>query len=583
MKILTASFFYVVILLTGYDGVSNGITNPKVKWKFKTQGPVRGSAVVTADHIYFGSAEGFFYALNKSDGSLLWKYETKGAIVGAASVSTETVVLTSRDNFVYALNSKTGELTWKFEMNPIFPGYMEWEYFTAAPVVSGNKVLIGSGDSHLYALNLSDGKLLWKFKTGGRIRSTPLVDNQTVYQASHDGIIYALDIETGKLQWGFKTLGASLDKSSGFDRTHIFSKPCLKNGLLVFGSRDGNVYAIDIKTGNMKWKFSYGMTWAMSTTIEDETVFVGWSTNNTFSALDLKTGNEKWKYLCNSVVFSTAAIQGNQVVFGSGDGNLYCMDKTTGKKNWQYNIGREIHSSPVYDGSAIYFGSDDGYFYALAESEKFYTAVYHPKNESTAYPLIEEKITPYLKDKDFKQLDSAKLYRFIKDRIEDKAPSVIVFAYDIVPSNIMGENPEKGMVRQYLEAGGKVIWLGGIPNLFYFTSKGKFVGPKDISIASRLLETEFGSPEESGNYYSKATQDGLNLGLPVWFKSTHSASPKNVIPLAYDEYGRVSAWMKRFNPRPSSGFISLRTWAWAVAITNEDLEMIHRVAMWGLE
>src|SRR5690606_15844637 len=108
------------------------------------------------------------------------------------------------------------QLNWKFEMNQIFPGYMEWEYFTAAPVVSGVKVLVGSGDGHLYALDLGDGKLLWKYKTGGRIRSTTLVDGKTVYQASHDGIIYALDIETGKLLWGFKTLGASLDKSSGF-------------------------------------------------------------------------------------------------------------------------------------------------------------------------------------------------------------------------------------------------------------------------------------------------------------------------------------------------------------------------------
>src|SRR5690606_15863843 len=267
----------------------------------------------------------------------------------------------------------------------------------------------------------------------------------------------------GELIWGFKTLGTGLNRNNGFDRTNIFSKPALKGDVIVFAARDGNTYALNKKTGDMKWKFTYGMTWSMSTAINDETVFVGWSTNNTFCAIDLKTGNEKWNYKCNSVIFTTAAFQGNQVVFGSADGNLYSLDKNSGKKIWQYNIGTEIHASPVYEPHNIYVGSDDGFFYALEEKQQVYTAVYQPipKNGSTAYPLIDEKITPYLKDKDFKQLDSARLYRFISDRIEDKAPSVIVFAYDVIPHNIMGENPEKGMIRKYLEAGGKMIWFGG--------------------------------------------------------------------------------------------------------------------------
>src|SRR5690606_16345736 len=162
--------------------------------------------------------------------------------------------------------------------------------------------------------------------------------DKTIYQACNDGIIYAINIENGKLIWGFKTRGATLDKSQGYDRTNIFSKPCLKDNLLVFGARDGNTYAVDINTGEMKWDYTFGPTWAISTAIDEETVYTGWSTNNTFSAVDLKTGVPKWKYVSGSINFTTAAFQGNHVIFGSADGNLYCLDKKTGKKNWQYNI-----------------------------------------------------------------------------------------------------------------------------------------------------------------------------------------------------------------------------------------------------
>jgi hypothetical protein len=159
-------------------------------------------------------------------------------------------------------------------------------------------------------------------------------------------------------------------------------------------------------------------------------------------------------------------------------------------------------------------------------------------------------------------LDSAKLYQFIADRILDKALSMVVFAYDAIPANIVGEPPESGMIRKYLESGGKILWFGGVPNLFGFDAKGKFQRGRDLTVATQLLDVDFVSPEESGNYYSRSTQHGLNWGLPTWLKTTHSSvAPEKVIPFTIDENNRVSAWMKKFNERPGSGFISCRTWA----------------------
>src|SRR5690606_14750219 len=112
----------------------------------------------------------------------------------------------------------------------------------------------------------------------------------------------------------------------------------------------------------------------------------------------------------------------------------------------------------------IYFGCDDGYFYALEDGPEPMKAVYQPipENTGSVYPVVDARITPYLSKEGFAKLDSAGLYSFMKGRIHDKAPSVIVFAYDVIPSNIMGDDPEKGMARQYLESGGRILWFGGI-------------------------------------------------------------------------------------------------------------------------
>ena len=137
-------------------------------------------------------------------------------------------------------------------------------------------------------------------------------------------------------------------------------------------------------------------------------------------------------------------------------------------------------------------------------------------------------------------------------------------------------------MREYLDNGGKIVWLGGIPNLFRQDETGRF--RRVHKIGEDLLGVDFQKSTESGNYYSKATQEGLNWGLNPWLKTTSTTvSSEGVIPLAIDEYGRISAWRKEYYPRPGAGFISCRTWAVNVSIKESDLELIHNLALFGLE
>jgi outer membrane protein assembly factor BamB len=42
-------------------------------------------------------------------------------------------------------------------------------------------------------------------------------------------------------------------------------------------------------------------------------------------AVDIKTGQEKWKFKTEDMVTSSPAISGGMVCFGSGDGHLYAV------------------------------------------------------------------------------------------------------------------------------------------------------------------------------------------------------------------------------------------------------------------
>ncbi|MCX6345678.1 MAG: PQQ-binding-like beta-propeller repeat protein [Armatimonadetes bacterium] len=86
-------------------------------------------------------------------------------------------------------------------------------------------------------------------------------------------------------------------------------------------------------------------------------------------AVNMKTGEMLWKYPSNgnlsSTVRSTAATSNGMLYFGCGDGMLYCLDGETGKFEWAFQTRGALRCPPViYDG-VIYIGSDDNSLYAV--------------------------------------------------------------------------------------------------------------------------------------------------------------------------------------------------------------------------
>src|SRR5690606_2900291 len=111
-----------------------------------------------------------------------------------------------------------------------------------------------------------------------------------------------------KLLWKFETAGAQLNSAEfGFDRKSIYTQPILRGKMLYVGSRDGNVYAIDVETHKKIWNFSYDTTWAMSSSVDERAVYVGWSTNKLVSALDISSGEELWQFKAGAYVYTKPA------------------------------------------------------------------------------------------------------------------------------------------------------------------------------------------------------------------------------------------------------------------------------------
>jgi eukaryotic-like serine/threonine-protein kinase len=576
---------FIITLLPGFVSAQNSIEYPNVKWKFESGAPIRGSFISDQGRLYFGNSAGVVFCIDKETSKEQWSFKTAGAIVSAPCLIDDRLIIVSRDHFVYALNKVTGSLIWKFKMQPEAPHTWGWDYYMASPVTYKNMVFIGSGDHHLYSLNKNTGKMIWKFETKDKIRATPILQNDKLFVPSFDGIVYVLNVQNGKATGLFVTEGVDhYGKVFGWDRTAIFNKGAIKDSLLVFGSRDGSLYCVNTANLKQKWKFAYGSSWVGSAPlISDQTVFVGWSDQLVFSAHDLLTGKEKWKYNCQSYVYSTPVCDDRNVYTGTFDGKIYGFEKSSGKVAWEYPTGAPILSSPLLEENILYIGNEKGELLAIKSGDEVLKTVYLPRNLKDNPLFADKKIAPYLQENGFNRLDTISLQKFMLNRIADGKKSVVVFAHQYIPREIAGKDPESGLLKKYMERGGKIIWMGQFPNFWEVDKEMNVVG-YDITYASALLGIRFDVNMDFGSYYASATKEGKEWGLPDKFSTQGSSisSESKVIPLSLNEFGRIADFWKPFSNDNYSGFVSYMSWTY-MPITNAELEVIKKLAEKGLE
>ena len=73
-------------------------------------------------------------------------------------------------------------------------------------------------------------------------------------------------------------------------------------------------------------------------------VYVG-DDNGTFHALELETGKTRWTFRAQDAIEGAALALGDRIIFGSGDGFLYCLD-TDGKLVWKYETQDQVLAAP---------------------------------------------------------------------------------------------------------------------------------------------------------------------------------------------------------------------------------------------
>lgn len=281
----------------------------------------KSGPVLTGEYLYIGSDDGKFHCIRSSDGSLIWTCRVPFGSAG--------------------------------------------KYIFSTPAVYGDYVIFGAYDGNLYCLNRFTGKRKWVFSDADWIGSSPCVNER-------EGIVYiglefalpgkrggvaAIDIETGKLKWGNYSFIGLAHASPAYNA---------KNGLVVCGSNDHVLYAMNAETGEIIWQFKttgevkYG---AVFDNVRDLVVFG--SMDGSVYALRVRDGSLYRRFDARFGFYSTPTLKNGRIVIGSLDKRVYCFDLSTGRMAWEYETAGRVFASPILFGESIFIGSNDGRLYEI--------------------------------------------------------------------------------------------------------------------------------------------------------------------------------------------------------------------------
>ena len=575
-----------------YSG--SGIKNPEgFKWIFKTGGPVRSTPAVLNSTVYFGSSDGNLYAVDLLNGAEKWKFKSGGAVQSSPSISGNKIFFTSRNGYLYALDLNAGKEIWRNDLGKDIPYSWGFDYYLSSPVIEDNNLFVGSGSGKFCSVNANNGEVIWTYDCNSRIRSTALLTGSLVLFGDMDGTFYAIAKDKGNLVWKFDVDGKKINnKEFGFDRKAILSSAAASEDKVIFGSRDGNLYALNIKDGKLDWKFSHGTSWVItSPSVLNGIVYAGSSDAYFVQAVSLNSGKELWRYNTKNAVWSSPAVNQNEIYFADFSGALYSLDLKSGREKWTEKLMNcFITSSPVISGGNVLIGGDDGNLYCLKgnnqanqDGEVKHAVFWEDSKEYKWFQNGVDEITKdFFKSAGYKVLDRNSLADFFNEQLKTNSHGVVIFASNKIPASVYDESKNNYLIKDYLKNGGKVVFLGPNPLAFIFDNKtGKLAGI-DFRIPFKFIGIDYNgelTDAMKGWFYSKVTSEGEKWGLTGWWVGIAAVDKYQVSEvLAEDENGNAAAWVKNFGGAEGTGLVQL----WINRSVPQDLSKIKLAAEYGL-
>lgn len=289
-----------------------------------------------------------------------------------------SVYAADRNGLVKALDTDSGVEIWSVNLAEK-TGFLSANIpamLSGGLTVSGEHVYVGTERGTLIALNANDGEIAWTANAGGEVLSRPEVSDGLVLVHTGNGLLQAFDTASGEQRWSL-----NLDTPSLSVRGE--SAPAVAMGAAFVGGDNGRVSAVMLGQGQIIWQQRISQTTGtteisrlndvdMTPVVADGRVYAI-AYNGNLVAMDMRSGQILWKRDFGSV--NELVLDGESLYVVDQDDNVYGLRAADGVTMWsQYKLLHRNLSAPEIFNGYLVVGDGEGYLHWLDTSNGQFVA-----------------------------------------------------------------------------------------------------------------------------------------------------------------------------------------------------------------
>jgi outer membrane protein assembly factor BamB len=308
-----------------------GAATGKPVWQLKLPGDLihlEGTPVVAGGKVYIGGGAAGVLCVELEKATLDGKEYDLAAVAKMQDAKWKDLVAkyeeakAKKDDL--AIPPDEGQLL-KFAPKKVWQkGEVKW-HVDAAVNLAGDKLLVPTsyldkekvGERALYSLNAATGETLWK--------------RELTYNP-----------------WGGATVAGDLAIVPGSSIGYYYKE---------LRAAKGDVTAIDLKTGDVKWRKEIPTGGVVACAAVSDGLAVTTATDGKVRAFKVADGERAWLYDCKGPVFAPPAVAAGVVYVADLAGTVHAIDLKTGLAKWTFSLAKEGGApGMVYGGVTVHGG-----------------------------------------------------------------------------------------------------------------------------------------------------------------------------------------------------------------------------------
>lgn len=315
--------------------------------------------------VFASDRDGIVAAFDQNDGKELWSVSVaedssmfsktpSAQLSGGIATGYQKLAIGAESGMLYILNEHDGSIVWQKQLNG---------EILSKPLLAMNKVIALMGNGKVVAFDIDSGEESWTYQQDVpalTLRGTSgLVENQgAAFFGLPSGKIAGTLLEDGRAIWEAVVTPAT----GGNELTSIIdidSTPVILGTTMYAVGYNGNLAAIEVRSGKVLWKRDYSAFQALA--INGFNLFLTTDTGHVF-AIDRRSGLEVWSQMgLENRDLTAPAVVGDYVAVVDFEGYLHLLSQETGEFVGQKEIDDDGHiATPLSVDGRLYLQSKDG-------------------------------------------------------------------------------------------------------------------------------------------------------------------------------------------------------------------------------